>query len=65
MTFLGVTDTTAVYNESNTRYIHLIGGTSTTADNGNVVLSKWTGLEYLWSDGMWQELGLATSYALA
>ncbi len=65
MSFLGVTDTTAVYNESTTDTIHLIGGTATTVENGNVVLSKWTGLEYLWSDGMWQELGLATSYALA
>lgn len=40
MSFLGVTDTTAVYNESTENYIHLMGGSSTTAESGNVVLSK-------------------------
>ena len=40
-------------------------GTTFTAVSGNVVIYDGDGREYIWSNGSWQNLGLATDYALA
>ena len=42
----------------------LISGSATTAQNGDVVIIKSTGVEYLYNNGTWTQIGDSTSYAL-
>ncbi len=64
--FLGVT-TTPISTTANTTTnpITLVSGSSVTATNGNVVLVKDSGEEFIWAENKWEPLGLATNYALA
>jgi 6-phosphogluconolactonase (cycloisomerase 2 family) len=48
-----------------TNPVTLISGNIVTAVDGNVVLVKSSGEEFLWTENHWESLGLATSYALA
>lgn len=69
ITFLGVTTNNiqkpnnGVYDTTNP--VTLISGNSVTAVDGNVVLVKSNGEEFLWTESHWEPLGLATSYALS
>lgn len=69
ITFLGVTTNNiqkpnnGVYDTTNP--ITLISGNIITAIDGNVVLVKSSGEEFLWTENHWEPLGLATSYALS
>lgn len=68
ITFLGVTTNNiqkpnnGVYDTTNP--VTLISGNNVAAVDGNVVLVKSSGEEFLWTEGHWESLGLATSYAL-
>lgn len=64
MTFKGVTEETdlAVYPTKSP--VSIIGGSSLTPTDGDVVLYKPNSQEFVWSNGEWHLLGLASSFAL-
>ena len=68
MTFIGVTST-VITDGATTTPITITRGSSHTGsitpETGNVVLFEEDYMEYIFSDGLWHSLGLASSYALA
>jgi len=63
MTFRGVTET-VLTDEATTSPVSIIGGSNLTPADGDVVLYKTNSQEFVWSNGKWHLLGLASSFAL-
>ena len=64
MTFLGIT-TSTITDGQNTSPVAIVGAGNKTPIDGNIILEQSTQIEYIYSNNVWNRLGLATSYALA
>lgn len=63
--FLGITNT-SLTDGSTTSPINLVvpNNGNTVPTDGNIVMEQSSGKEFVWMDNKWNELGLASSYAL-